>query len=118
MCAGVGVAFFIYTALHPGDIVGWCGVIGALALALNFYIIRVSVDHQSLLITYGIGFIAREFDLHEINRIEMVGNYTLHALYNPHAERVPRLYLRNGGSITLPLNDTRRLLEVLRLPHA
>lgn len=116
-CSGVGLAFLVYAALHPFEWLGWVGIIGCLGIALNFYVIRISVDRDTILISYGIGFVAREFDRHAITGCEMVRNSTFHAVYNPSAERVPRLHVRDYGSVTIPIDDTQRLIEILRLPH-
>jgi len=118
LCTGVGLAFGMYAVLNPYDFLGWIGLIISLSILLNFHTIRILVDRETLLVSYGIGFIAREFDLHGITNIEMIDNYTLHAVYNSSAERVPRIHTRDGRSIVLPMSDTRRLMEVLRLPHA
>ncbi len=118
VCSAVGVAFFLYTAFHPGSFLGWTGIIIALVVTLNFYAIKISVDQQTLLVMYGIGFIAREFDLHSIASFDMVENHSLHSIYNPTGNKLPCIRFRDGRSLTLPVTDARRLAEVLRRPRA
>jgi len=118
LCGGVGIAFTIYTLFYPHQILGWAGMIGALGIALNFYSIKVSIDSETLLILYGIGFFAREFDLHSIVGLEMVENISFHSIYEPSRGRAPHVLFRSGGGVVLPIGDSRKLAQALKLPHA
>ena len=115
LCCLVGGAFLIFTVFQPQRFLGWIGVLSALTIALNFYAIRISVDRETLLVLYGIGLIAREFDRHEITGFSMVENHSFHAIYSAGADQVPQLSLRDGRTIVLPVTDTQRLAQVLRV---
>ena len=107
----LGVAMLV-EALEASTVL----VAGALlaVLALLFFKLNVTVRADLIVISFGVGIVRREFDLHSITALEVVPNSSIGSLYNPRAESVLYIADRSGRSALVPLFEPRALLGYLR----
>lgn len=83
-------------------------------LLLLFYRLCVTVSQEQVVVSYGVGLVRQELDIHKIVELEIIPNRSLAALYNPTAENVLYAVDRFGNALTIGLFEPRQLLGYLR----
>jgi hypothetical protein len=87
---------------------------GFALLVLLFFKLSVLVSEDQIVVSFGVGIVRREFDIHALTALEVVPNSSIGSLYNPKAESVLYIADRTGRSGIIPLFEPRALLGSLR----
>lgn len=85
-------------------------------LILNTYSMRISVDQETVVLSYGLGVLQRVFDRHSVERFQVVKNdKVLGWLYNPRGDTVLIVQLRGGLEFVLPAASPKALAASIDL---
>lgn len=102
---------------YEADVAFWFLLIGGFFIIGLFHSMQVTVYRESLYISFGIGLFTREIGFGELEYFKIIPNKSLIPfLFSPTAEHSLEVYLRNGKKITLPCDDARQLMEILKVP--
>jgi len=82
-------------------------------IVLCFFSLRVVIDYDLLVTTYGVGLITRSVPFELIQSYEVVPNMSLSWVYSPTQEYVLKIFLRNGDSFRIGVGDPGRLMELI-----
>lgn len=83
-------------------------------LLLNFYCIRIVLDDEVILVSYGLGIFRKALDIHSITSASVVENEGFVAwIFNPWATHAVKLSTRDGGRVTIATDDSTRILEIV-----
>lgn len=98
------------------DVAYWFLMAGGVFVLGFVYSMRVVVDRESLYYSFGVGLLSREIHLGAVARCSIEENSALIAwLYNPGAERILRVHLRQGGSVAIPCDEAKKLSGILQM---
>ena len=112
ICQGLVLLFAFQKVLPFAATVGFS--IGILIIFLMLFSYQVTINEESLFISYGIGLIGREIPLSIVATTEIVPNTSLTWIYDPFVSNVLRLTLRGGGSAIIGIGDPKQLQQLMR----
>ena len=80
-----------------------------------FYGISITVDRDTLYVSYGFGAIASEIDIPSIESCGIPENRFIRTfIYSPTCRHALEVRLRDGGRLLLPAEDPKQLAGLLR----
>jgi len=88
-------------------------VVLALLVFVNFFSLSVSLDRESLRLSFGLGLITRTVLLQDVQGMEIVPNSSLAWVYDMRRDHVLKLRLRNGRTMLVGIGDAKRMMELI-----